>query len=103
MGIAIDTVVDCGGMADIMCSCVLAIFGHPNGSDPDKVRLQRDMSASRLVETLGNKVRLIYGDVDGLVGNIGSQKRLSYGPLMPNFHRHLAALIDLEFGQAVRI
>ena len=100
---AIDTIVDCGGVADLMCSCVLAIFGHPIGAGPDKTRIQRDVSISRLVAALGKNVRLIYGDTDGLVGNIGSRQRVHYGSLIPDFPRYLATLVALEFGQAVQI
>jgi hypothetical protein len=48
-------------------------------------------------------MRLIYGDVDGLVGNIGSQRRLRYGCLIPQFDKHLSALFALEFGKAARV
>jgi hypothetical protein len=100
---ALDTVVECGGMSDQMGSCVLAIFGHPISADPDKNRTQRDMCVSRLLTDMGQSVRMIYGDKDGLVGNIGSPKRLHYGFLIANFHHCLAVLIALEFGKAARI
>ena len=101
---ATEILVDCGGMIDTsLCSCLLAVFGHPISAGGDQDCAQRDASVSRLVAALGRDVRVIWGDVDGMVGNIGSPQRLKYGALMTDFHRHLAALFALDFGQAAKV
>jgi hypothetical protein len=101
---ATEILVECGGMIDTsLCSCVFAIFGHPISVGADEDRAQRDASVSQLVTALGRDMRLIYGDVDGVVGNIGSSQRFKYGALMTDFQHHLTALLALEFGQTAKI
>jgi hypothetical protein len=101
---ATEILVECGGMIDTtLCSCLFAIFGHPISGGDDQDRAQRDASVSQLVTALGRDVRLIYGDVDGVVGSIGSSRRFKYGALMTDFHRHLTALFALEFGQTAKV
>ena len=92
-----------GTVCDVMSSTLLAIFGFPISDDPEKNRDQRSKSVVRLVTELGPNVRLVYGTVDGLVGNFGMARRFHYGPLLPGFARYLAALTALEFGQAVEV
>jgi hypothetical protein len=79
------------------------MFGHPATADAGEGQVQRDNAASRLAADLGEGIRLICGDVDGLVGTIGSQRRLHYGCLIPQFDKYLSALFALEFGKVGRI
>ncbi|MDQ7247533.1 hypothetical protein [Dongia sedimenti] len=54
-------------------------------------------------QNLGENIRLICGDVDGVVGNTGSQRRFHYGCLIPQFDKYLSLLFALEFGKNGRI
>jgi hypothetical protein len=104
LAIAIDTLIEDGGLVmDTMGSCVLATFGHPVGAGPGQDQIQRDKSASHLMANLGESVRLISGETDGLVGNFSSQRRLRYGCLVPQFDNYLSALLALEFGKEGRV
>jgi hypothetical protein len=104
LSIATDTIIEHGGLVmETMGSCVLAIFGHSVGADPGQDHIQRDTAAAHLVANLSESIRLVYGDADGLVGNIGSQRRLHYGCLIPQFDEYLSAVFVLEFGKVARI
>jgi hypothetical protein len=87
----------------VMSSMAIATFGLPFSDDPERDLDQRAKTIARLTAELGDSVRLIYGTVDGLLGNYGSEHRFVYGPLLPGFERHVSALTALKFGQAVEI
>jgi hypothetical protein len=104
LAIAANTLIEQGGFVmERMGSCIFAIFGHPVGAGPGQDQIQRDKSASLLMANLGESIRLLCGDVDGLVGNIGSQQQFHYGCLMPQFDKYLSVLFALEFGKLGRI
>ena len=104
MANAIDIVLRRNGtVCDIMSSMAMAIFGHPISEDLDKSSDQRVKSVARLVTELGTNVRLVHGTTEGLVGNVGSPHRLTYGALLPGFARYMTALTALEFGQSAEI
>ena len=71
--------------------------------DPEKDRDHRAKSVARLVTELGRNIRLVYGTVDGLLGDYGGEQRLVYGPLLPDFQRYVTALTALEFGRSAEI
>ena len=92
-----------GTVCDIMSSMVMAIFGFPRREDAEDSSDQRAKSVARLVTELGSDIRLVYGTVDGLVGNYGSLQHVHYGPLLPDFAHYLTALMALEFGQSAEV
>lgn len=104
MSKAFDIIVRRDGIVwGVASSIALASFGSLFSDDPDRDRDQRAKSVARLETELGSNVRLIYGSVDGLLGNCGSSERFHYGPMLPGFARYLTALTALEFGQAAEI
>jgi hypothetical protein len=78
-------------------------LGHPISEELEKSNDQRAKSVARLVTELGANIRLVHGTAAGLVGNVGSQSRFHWGPLLPGFARYVNALTALEFGQSAEI
>jgi hypothetical protein len=104
MATAFDILLRREGMVwDTMSSLTLATFGLPISDDPGRDRDQRTKSVAHLMTELGADVRLVYGTVDGFLGNCGSPERFHYGPMLPGFARYLQELTKLEFGQAAEI
>jgi hypothetical protein len=83
-----------------MSSMALATFGVPFSDDPEKYRDRRAKSVVRLMTELGRDIRLIHGNMNGLLGSYGGDGRLVYGSLLPDSPRYVGALLALEFGQS---
>jgi hypothetical protein len=101
----VDIILDCGGILEgIICSVVMATFGFPFTQDSmigdEKARAQ---AAACLTRTLGSNVRVIHGRSEARVGNHGSDRRLSYGSLIPGFAGRLETLQNLDFGQSIEL
>ena len=104
MAKAFDIITRREGMVwSALSSMAIATFGPPFGDDPEKDRDHRAKSVARLVTELGRNIRLVYGTVDGLLGDYGGEQRLVYGPLLPDFQRYVTALTALEFGRSAEI
>ena len=77
---------------------VLLTFGT---SGPVKPALQ---SQSKLVKALGERfprnLKILHGAVDGHFGLFGGKNRIAYTFTFPRFEEALAALGQLEFGEA---
>lgn len=93
-----------GFVADMMSSVVLCVFGLPLiDEDPETSRNQQAKAVARLVSELGTDVRLIYGVVQGLAGDVGGPSSPSFGVLLPDVASKLKALFALEFGKAAQV
>jgi hypothetical protein len=99
---AIDIALEFEGMVDIFSSTLMATFGYPriaHSRYPNEDFESLSMGlAAKLVEDMGRDVRAVYGSAEGAIGNLGNQRRFSYGPAIPGFHRILAHLGELDFG-----
>jgi hypothetical protein len=92
-----------GTIWSVMSSVVNVVFGIPVGDGKDDHADRCARAAARLVEELGSNVRVVFGTAKGLHGAMGSEQRLVYGAVVPNFASILERLIKLEFGRLTRI
>jgi hypothetical protein len=88
-------------VTDIATSLIVGYFGIPIAKY-DSAEARSQLVAALLAEN-GNAVRVAHGECNGLAGNFGSDRRWSYGAIIPNFSAVLKKLLDLEFGTAVEI
>jgi len=98
----VDTIIEHGAMlSDITSSLIVGLFGvpFPEGNSPE---VRRGLVEALLREN-GDRIRIAHGECDGAVGNFGSQKRCSYGALVPRFSEVLKTLLETKFGTAVEI
>ncbi|WP_162917623.1 hypothetical protein [Dongia deserti] len=86
-----------------MSSMAIATFGLPFSDDPEKDKDRRAKSVARLMTELDPDIRLVYGTMNGLLGSYGDEARSLYGPLLPDFPRHVSTLLALEFGQSAEV
>jgi len=92
-----------GGMIDIMPPLVLVSYGYPLDGDADAWRQQRGQMLERLLRDCGSDLRIVFGESDGLVGNLGSEQRFHYGAAIPGFGAAIQKLMTLEFGVASEV
>jgi hypothetical protein len=57
----------------------------------------------KLLRDRGSDLRIVFGEADGLVGNLGSQQRFHYGAAIPRFGTAIQKLMTLEFGVASEV
>jgi hypothetical protein len=107
---AIDSIVAHEGVVtEFMSSCILAVFSHPliagHDAKPVQGEVAREKAAAQLLASLGERVRLVCGDAEGLVGaiGIGSRWRLRHGCLVQKFATHLSTLLALGFGERTNV
>jgi hypothetical protein len=90
----------------IISSVVVVTFGQTidlmNGKDDESIDRRADLIA-RLLGDLGTNVRVVSGRADGLLGQLGTAQRFSFGPVIPNFGRALQALTRLEYGHSAEV
>ena len=87
-----------GGLVDnLIGALVIVAFG----TRPASVASQgsRSLLVDTLRKHLGKNVKIVHGAADGHCGLFGSQKRISYTFLVPNFDAVLGTLSRIEFGQ----
>lgn len=84
----------------ISASLVSSYFGV---FQPNKVPEARQKLVTQLLRENGNRLRIAHGECDGLVGNFGSEQRLTYDCFIPGFSRILSELLSSEFGKALEI
>jgi hypothetical protein len=86
------------GIIDIMPPLVLVSYGYPLDGDADACRRNRAQMVDKLLRDRGSDLRIVVGEADGLVGNLGSERRFCYGAAIPGFSAALQKLMTLEFG-----
>jgi len=98
----VDTILQHGAIvSDITSSLVVGLFGvpFPEGNSPEVRRGLVDA----LLREHGDRIKIAHGHCDGAVGNLGSQKRCSYGAVIPGFAGVLKTLLETKFGTAVEV
>jgi len=96
LSVALEIVLNHRGMVEnIMSSVVSVVF------KPTENQLESTMAA--LLSGLGSNIRAVYGHGEYLRGVFGSQTRLSYGTIFPNFHGILQLLFQLDFGSSKNV
>jgi hypothetical protein len=88
-------------VANIVSSLLVALFGVPFPAD-DSAGARREL-VEALLRKNGNRIRIVHGECDGLVGMIGDDGRWTYGAVIPGFSGILKRLIETKFGTAVEI
>jgi len=80
----------------LVSGLVVLVFGtHPGfSSEPGA----RSSLVQALREQLAGDVKIVHGATDGHYGLFGSDSRMSYTFLIPQFDRVLGTLSELEFG-----
>jgi len=102
IGRAVDTILEHQAMLmNITSSLLVGLLGVPFPQD-NSPEARRGLVDSLLREN-GDRIKVAHGDCDGAVGNLGSQRRFSYGALIPRFSGVLKKLLETEFGTAVEI
>jgi hypothetical protein len=88
-------------VSDITSGLVVAILGVPFETDNSAAARQKLVDA--LLRESSIRVRIVHGECDGAVGNLGGPKRFSYSQVIPRFSAILKNLLATEFGTAVEI
>jgi hypothetical protein len=81
---------------DVIGALVIVAFGTHPASPPESG--SRPLLVRALREQLGGDIKIVHGAADGHYGLFGSEARMSYTFLVPQFDCILAALSQLEFG-----
>jgi hypothetical protein len=94
-----DVAVTHGAMVhDLVGALVIAAFGtHPVSSSKSG---SRSSLVQALREQLAGDVKIVHGAADGHYGLFGSEKRISYTFLVPQFDAILGVLSRLQFGES---
>lgn len=93
-----DIAVTHGAMVhDLVGALVIVAFGTHPASSP--TTSSRSSLVQALREQLAGDVKIVHGAADGHYGLFGSQTRISYTFLVPDFDRTLGGLSRLQFGQ----
>ncbi len=100
---SIDIAAEAQGMIDFMPPFLLVTFGFPLTDMPENLRSQRQQMVEKLLSDCGRDIRIVYGEADGLVGNIGSERRFNYGAVIPGFSTAMQRLLALDFGVASEV
>ena len=82
---------------DLVGALVIVAFGTHPASLPESG--SRSSLVQALSEQLAGDVKIVHGAADGHYGLFGSETRMSYSFLVPQFDQILGALSRLEFGQ----
>ena len=82
---------------DLVGALVIVAFGTHPASSPESG--SRSSLVQALREQLAGDVKIVHGAADGHYGLFGSQTRMSYTFLVPEFDSILGALSRLQFGQ----
>lgn len=82
---------------DLVGALVIVAFGTHPASLPESG--SRSSLVQALREQLAGGVKIVHGAADGHYGLFGSETRMSYSFLVPQFDQILGALSRLEFGQ----
>jgi hypothetical protein len=90
-----------GFVSEFFCSTVIAAFDVPMRKQADHAARLCRSAVDQLLVDLGHDVRIIYGRSPGLIGNLGTSKRLHYGFALPNASASLVQLLTIEYGSAV--
>ena len=80
----------------------LISFAHGHIDFEGNATLDLEAACRDLSAAARNRIRLVCGCEEVLVGNIGSTTRFSYGFVAPNFVGILKALIDSPVGSIVK-
>lgn len=83
-------------VSDMVSGLVIAAFGMHPAAPP--VSGSRSSLVHAMLQQLTGDVKILHGATDGHYGLFGSQTRLSYTFLVPQFDRALGALSRLDFG-----
>lgn len=103
LGRAVDVAAEAQGMVDIMAPFVAVIFGVPLTDEPGKLRSLRQRMIENLLNNCGRDIRIVYGEADGLAGNLGSERRFTYSAAIPRLGAAFQRLMTLEFGLASEV
>ena len=98
---AADIAAKAQGMMDFMPPFLMITFGFPFDDEPENLRIERHRMIEDLLRDGGHDLRIVYGDADSLVGNVGCERRFSYGAAIPGLSAAMQHLLALEFGSAV--
>jgi hypothetical protein len=85
-------------ISGIAFSLVLAHFGSLMSEDKVENRLAL---VSDLLAENGDLIRIAHGQCTSLVGNLGSDHRLSWEAVVPGFNAILKKLMDADFGAVI--
>jgi hypothetical protein len=88
-------------ISDITSSLIVALLGvpFPENNSADARRALVDA----LLRESGNRIRIIHGECDGVVGMLGGPERWTYGAVIPGFSEILKKLLETRLGAAVEI
>ncbi len=83
---------------DLVGALVIVAFGTHSASLPDSG--SRSSLVQALREQLAGDVKIVHGAADGHYGLFGSETRMSYSFLVPQFDQILGTLSRLQFGES---
>ena len=85
----------------VSSSLFIALLGVPF-NDCKSPEARRKLVDALLQEHSG-RIRIVHGEADSLVGNLGGPTRYSYGAVIPGFSDVLKKLLETNIGTAVEI
>ena len=84
--------------ANISTISSLVVTGYFDSQDATTEIRERVVHA--LLQDCGKKIRILHGHVNGIIGNLGSKHRYSYGPFISGFEEIREQLEKVPFGSA---
>lgn len=90
-----------GVILDMLSSIQLVVFGLTEASEDQ--RRNWKAASKELIASLRADIRVVAFEGDIAYGNIGTDTRMNYTVLLPEFDRLLAALLATEFGQVNKL
>jgi hypothetical protein len=99
----IDAIFDHNGTLGTVLNVSL-VFGFFGAPFPEADTAENRLGAvAAMQRDLGERIRITHGQCMALVGNFGTERRMVWDALIPNFSLVLEKLLATPFGSAVEI
>ena len=98
----LDIAVECEAMIETITASFISILFNAPLEQEDALPLRKKL-VSNLSEKFGADLSILHGEAVCLVGNFGSQKRLSYTAMIPDYKVKMNRLTSLEFGEIIEV
>ena len=101
IGKAIDIALESDAAVQEICSSLIVFtfggFEFEDNISPGEQKNKRLKLLHALQNEIGNDISIVHGAVHTLVGNYGSEKRLSFGAIFPQFRKVLMQLLNTPY------
>jgi len=99
---AVAIIDKCDGMVDsIVGPFIVVLFGAPVAQPESESK--RKALVQAITKAIGEKISMVHGHSECLVGTVGNESRMSYTALIPGFKEILRRLAGLPYGGVFEI